>query len=315
MITITNEKIYISKFSLKHTKASDVDVKEINPNELIKYLGEEVEFGEDTTFERLFDLIIINKDFLNTLFSMEMGGCLIDDFISDYENKFDAIISDENYTLRISWMIELWEYNDEIDYVDYAFFGGFGKLNEQTDEEEYAIKLDLIPIHEFRGKVIEIDNNFDIQDFEKIEDKLFEPNKSKYKSFSLYEIISSILIEISEFGKPEERDIKRKEMEHLFIDSEEEYSRLISDATKKDINSMIEGDFKDDDTTTFWDLLYPKDKPTGSSSQEIVDNTIIALSIGSDISLEDQLKEAVENDEYEKAAKLKGLIEKRDSKK
>ena len=314
MITITKDKIYISNFSLKHTKAKAVDVKEVQSIDLSKYLGEEIELGEDVTFEILFDLIILNKEFFNKVFFVEMNGVLIDDFIQDYENKFDAIISDEVYNIRVSWMIELYEYDDEIDYVDYAYFGGFGKLNA-TDEHDYPIKLDLIPLHEFRDKLIELDNNFDINDFEKLEDKIEDSNKPKFKPYSLYDLIASILVEISAFGKPSERDSKRKEMEHLLIETEEEYSEMISKTAKNDINKMISQEFEEDDLTTFWDVLYPKKEPTGKSSQEIVDNTIIALSMNLELSLEKQLEEAITDEEYEKASRLKKLIEKRDSKK
>jgi protein-arginine kinase activator protein McsA len=45
-----------------------------------------------------------------------------------------------------------------------------------------------------------------------------------------------------------------------------------------------------------------------------MDDAIIALSEGSSLTLEEQLDEAIEDDNFEMAAKIKKLIEKRDSK-
>ena len=81
MITITRDKIYSSPFSLKKTNSNSKEVKEIQASDVIKFLGEEVELGDDVTFKNLFDIIILHKDFLNVLFSKEMRELMIDDFI------------------------------------------------------------------------------------------------------------------------------------------------------------------------------------------------------------------------------------------
>ena len=78
---------------------------------------------------------------------------------------------------------------------------------------------------------------------------------------------------------------------------------------------MINKEHFEKDNITFWDILYPKEKPIGKSSKEIMEDAIIALSEGIDIPLEEQLQEAHDSEDYEKAAKIKKLIEKRDEKK
>ena len=89
MITITKDKIYRSPFSLKSTKPDSDTVKEIEVGEVIYNLGESVEFGEDLTFERLFDIMIFHKEFFNILFSSEMRGAVIDDFIDIHQWNID----------------------------------------------------------------------------------------------------------------------------------------------------------------------------------------------------------------------------------
>lgn len=67
---------------------------------------------------------------------------------------------------------------------------------------------------------------------------------------------------------------------------------------------------------TFWDTIYPSENPIGKSSKELAEDKMIALSEDEGLpSLEEMLADAVDEDDYEKAAKIKKLIDKRDEKK
>ena len=89
MITITKDKIYYSPFSLKDIGEDSEAVKEIEIGDVIFMLSEEIAIGPDVTFKSVFDMILYHKDLLNTLYSKELKGGLIDDFIDDYENDYD----------------------------------------------------------------------------------------------------------------------------------------------------------------------------------------------------------------------------------
>src|ERR1035437_1093227 len=85
MLTITQDKVYLSDDSLHMTHYKYDEVKIIKDEDVFKYLGEDVDLGDDVTFERLFSLAIKHKEFLNQVFAIELNNCKIDDFIQDFE--------------------------------------------------------------------------------------------------------------------------------------------------------------------------------------------------------------------------------------
>jgi hypothetical protein len=322
MITITKDKIYRSPFSLKSTNPDSEAVKEIGLEEVLYSLGEDVEFGEDLTFSKIFDFIIFHKEFFNILFSSEMRGLLIDDFIDDYEREVSVIHDTQEYKLRLSWIGDVYEYDDDVDFIDYVSLDAYGKINKEIDEKEYGISIAFASLAEIKENKIFIDNSFEIHDSNTYEDELNAMLKASYRPITLYQAILSILREVTFYGKPEERDAQRKEL----VRQSEEIERWAEEGTLEEntkswnevaseIDEIIEENLQEDDKITFWDVLYPKAEPTGISSQDVVDNVIIAIAESSEISLEEQLQEAHDSEDYEKAAKLKKLIDKKNGNK
>ena len=319
MITITKDKIFSSDFSLKQTRPGSDTVEEIDVDKIVFSMGEGIELGEDVTFERLFDIIIFHKSFFNILFNAEMDGLEIDDFINDYEQEFDLVVPNQDYRLMISWDVVVYDIVGVIEIYDYPSFHAFGKLDTTISGENYPISLALSSLSEFRKKLIFIDNSFEIKDNNSIEaEVLFKAN---YRPLTLHQLFAAILHEISQYGSPEERaetrrnvEARSEEMENWVDDEsvEDEYVPSVID----EINQIIDKEYDDTDNLTFWDTLYPSDKPTGKSSKEAVDEAMIIMSEKEDMpSLEELLADAEEVEDYEKAAKIKKLIDKRDEKK
>lgn len=323
MITITKDKIYRSTFSLKRTRPDSESVTEIGERDIIFNLGDDVELGEDVTFQRLFDLAIFHKEFFNILYSDELGGLEVDDFIADYEQPPLPEVPNQEFSLMISWAVVVYEVDYEIEYFDYPIFEAFGKIDNTIDEEDYPISLAFTPLCELREKIVFLDNTYEIQNEDSYEDEMEAAFKANYKPFKLYDMFAGILRDISHYGNPKDRDEKRREVmaktEEIeqWLEDGGNPEDLLDDGVSDEIEAMINklSDDDDDDGKTFWDTLYPKDKPTGKTSQEILEDSIIAIMEGSGLSLEQQMEEATEAEDYEKAAKLKKLIEKRDEKK
>ncbi len=320
MITITKDKIFSSDFSLRQTKPGSDTVDEIDVKKIIFSLGENVELGNDVTFERLFDIIIFHKEFFNILFNAEMDGLEIDDFIDDYEQEFDLVIPNQEYNLKIYWDVVVYQIEDKIEFYDYPSFNAFGKLDTTVPGNDYLISIALSSLSQFRKKLISIDNSFEIQANDEYRDKLELLFKADYRPLSLQQLFAAILHEITLYGTPEERDETRKKIQDNgeevegwdANDTDEEYyeSNIVSE-----MNKIIDKNYDDTDNLTFWDTLYPSDRPTGKSSKETVDEAVIAMSEQEDIpSLEELLDQAEEVEDYEKAAKIKKLIDKRDKK-
>lgn len=321
MITITKDNIYLSPFSLRQTKPNSENVEEINIQDIIFYMSEEIEIGEDVTFGRLFEILILHKDFFNILYCSDMHSLEIDDFIEDFEG-FDDVVSDEDYKIMFSWICNTYRNEGDLELFDYIVMEGYGKLDVEKDKSNYPFALSYFPLYEFKNRLVICNNGYYIDEFNGAENDMEELFKAKYKPFLLYDIFSSILREVTYYGKPEDRDREKDIYEQMVLqadylynlDDEDEEEDFQED-TKKDIDHMIEKDFNTEDKETFWDALYPKSEPTGKSSQDIIDETIIALSENAGLTLEEQMKEASDNEEYEKARRFQRLIERRDANK
>jgi hypothetical protein len=322
MITITKDKIYISPFTLKKTKVDSEDVVEIMPSEVIYRLSDEVELGEDVTFKDLFDIIVLNEDFFNILFGKEMHGLKIGNFIEDYEKEFEIIFNTSGFNLRLSWNSEIFDYDNEVEYSDYVAFEAFGKLNIKEDKEDYPISIAFVSLSQIRNKHVFLDNSFVIQGESNDESDIDALFKANYRPFSLYDLVLSILREITFFGSPEQREEYRMELEKKAKDFES-LEQIEGDDNdfewneiSEEIDDMIFRDLKVNDDKSFWDVIYPKEESVKPVlNQEKIDSVIIALAEGSDLSLDEQLKKAHNEEDYEKAGKLKRIIDKRDTKK
>lgn len=227
MITITKDKIFLSDFSLKRTKAGSESVEEISVDDVVYSIGEVVEIGQDVTFERLFDIIIFHKDFFNILFNAEMDGLTIDDFILDYEKDFELLHPFQKYKLMLSWDVAIYEVNDEIEYYDYPVFEAFGKIDTRIEGEEYPINISFSSLSQFRKELVILDNSFEIQNSNSHMDEIEASFKANYRPFTLYELFGSILHEITQFGTPNERDKALKEVQ----DKNEEINRWIEEGS------------------------------------------------------------------------------------
>lgn len=337
MITITQDNIYYSPFSLKHTSVKSSIVEEVTEDRLVYYMGEDVEIGEDVTFGRIFDLIILHKMFFNVLFNAELDGVRIDDFILDYNKEFVDDGKKGDFKLKLYWNSDIFDYSDEVEYVDYVLFSAYGNI-DKGDTEKYLMSIAFTSLSEIKNSLLFVDNVFEINDFisniddgEEFEDyddddeeENFEMGtifRADYRPFTLYEIIGGILCEIAYYGKPEERDAQRVELDKRVEEIEKwkaegtlEENTTSWNSVRDDIELNMDEDFVEEgDVNTFWNKLYPKseynDKKNG------IDGAIMALSEGAGLSLEKQLSDAVEDEDYEKAAKIHGLIFKRDGKK
>ena len=251
-----------------------------------------------------------------------MRGLVIDDFIFDYEKEVMVIHENQDYKLRFTWACDVYEYDGEVDFVDYISLDAFGMIDKSVDKENYGISIAFSSLSEISESLIFVDNTFDIQDSKTYDNEIESIFKASYRDVTLYQIISAVLREICFYGKPDERDAQRRELERRSEDIQKwveegtlEQHTKSWDTVRDELDDMIDENYQEEDKTTFWDTLYPKEKPTGKSSQEAIDNVIIALSEGSDTPLEEQLKEAHDAEDYEKAAKLKKLIDKRDGNK
>ncbi len=344
MITITEDSIYYSPYTLKAVPHDSTEVEEVLTEDVIFHLQEYVEFGKDLTFKRLFEIIFENKEFFNILFSSVLGGVMLEDFEDEFKKKASKKKGD--YILMFSW------HTDYFDTLVDAFdeFRTFSDAAEMVGvrtgkkyEGDQVFSLDFMPINELKNKKVVINNFYEIIDHKYYMDKMNDPKykdeeifdeelKQHFcadsKDFKVYDIFESLIKEISYFGTPEEREERanemiemRKRMEEANEEDEEiDFEQETSwEDYQKELEEQIESEKNRlKNLVTYWEKLYPEDKGITKSLNDEVDpleNAAIIVAKTAGVSIEEQLKEAINSEEYEKAAKLDKLIKKLNKKK
>ena len=302
MITITKDKIYFSNFSLKRTKSDSKKIKELEPGDISTYLGEDIELGEDVTFERIFDLIILHKKMFNSVFHQDMDGLKIDDFIEDYESDLKNESNFQKYILRVCWSGILYDMGDSIQMYDYPSLEAFGVIDSRIDKNEYPISISLTPLSQIRNKKIILNHSFSIR-LPKFEEN--EYVYVKHRPFRLYDLIGAILRDISHYGGPKDRDEARKDMEIQDKEIENWMEQSMdSNFISEEFSDIIEEEVAKENESTFWDFLYPNSKAKEEEleeSEEELRNRIEKL--------EEELEESVKSDNYERAAEIKKILD------
>jgi len=181
--------------------------------DLAVHLGSTIKFEGKITFERIFDLILENTDLYNLVFHSQMGGYAIEAFIEDYNSKPTAIDDDLEF-------LEIYASGDSITYYDdtkdLSFgvdFHGWGKWSEETGMNNGPISIGFSSLADYRKLELKLKEN---AMFGVTPKKVTTADDClKYEggySYSWYDIVSSILYEISWYGTPKSRDANLKDL-------------------------------------------------------------------------------------------------------
>ncbi len=217
MITITNDNIYRSDFSVVDMR--DPTSLEIIPDdEIIGYLSEEVELGESVTFERMFEIIVDNKEKFNEIYRSCLGGYSLSPFI----NELDDIPTEKSELdcLEVFW------YSDKSDNDITIVSGLHGKGVETSEDGPYkkgdiiSYAIDFTPLNNLKYLRIYLNKEVIIMDYDKTGDNSIV--KLGNKSFTIFDLFYAILYEISWNGDPTGRKDRLSELEESIEMSEKD---------------------------------------------------------------------------------------------
>ncbi|MBC8302169.1 MAG: hypothetical protein H8E55_41185 [Pelagibacterales bacterium] len=185
-------------------------------DDLAIHLGSSIKFEGKVTFERIFDLILENKDFYTLVFHSQMGGHDIADFIEDY-NKTPESIEDDVEFLEIYASGDSTTYHDSTKDLNFGVdFHGWGKWDPETKTNKGPISISFSSLSDCRKLELKLKENADFvvtpKSVAKLEDYL------KYDgtfTYTWYDILSAILYDISWYGAPASRDIALENLTNL----------------------------------------------------------------------------------------------------
>lgn len=213
MIKLTKDKIiYSNQFNPESDKYVEKEVPHLH-----FYLNEEVELSDDFTLGDLFKYIERNKGIFNVVFSSQLGHYPLQVYLDEI-NKPGPEKDDEIDFLEIQRCGEYWNEGDIELFID------FRGINEK---EDIGYAVEFTPLNKLKHLPLRLNKDFSISEMKippriimylvgllkKISiplgkwdtpfDRIFVKGKI---NFTVYELISSVLYEISFVGSPEERD-------------------------------------------------------------------------------------------------------------
>ena len=166
---------------------------------LKNYLNCVLHLEEGITFETFFNTILKDREFFNEVFKETMGGFDLNQFLKEWKKT-----TNQKQTKKISYLeiyrnIDLKDSGGQMIIDINNIFEGVIKKNNGDKE---TITLDFIPINDLKNLPIKINTEFNIPG------EIIEGINiiSSVKEMTLFEVIESILYEITFYGDPTNRD-------------------------------------------------------------------------------------------------------------
>ncbi|HAN78052.1 MAG TPA: hypothetical protein DCQ31_09910, partial [Bacteroidales bacterium] len=162
---------------------------------LFKKMNDTVEIAENVTFDDFFKFLIKEKELVEIIFQSSLYGVPFIELIKDFRKK-PKDTKDMEF-IQISWNITI-----DVELKIEPIFEGCGK-HDNGNMLKFA--LELSPICELKDYFFKLNDSFEISQFDFTDKKeriIFESTKK----FTLYEIISTILSELTFYGSPTTRN-------------------------------------------------------------------------------------------------------------
>lgn len=232
MITITKDYIYKSDFSITDLKTT-ANLEIIQEDEILSYLSDYVELGESVTFDRIFELISLNKDLIENIFYSCLGGYSLSPFINEIEN-IPTEKSQLDY-VEIGWYCD--RYDNEFN-ISSSFHG----IGSEKDGKEMTYAIEFTPLNNLKSLPIRLNTNLSYFILPK---KGNGKHKDVYlgnRYFTLYDILYGILFEITFNGDPKNRNMRFSELQ-VSIDEAEEQLKNDEFITNDDLESLFTDEY------------------------------------------------------------------------
>lgn len=199
---------------------------------LHRYLNETVELSDDFTFEDLFKILEGEKEIFDVIFSSQLGHYPLQLYIDEIKKSFSVKDEDEVDYLEIRRFGEYWGRDKDIE-----IFVDFGGESETTD---ISYGVGFTAVNELKYLPLRLNENFEISEIKRLSklklyfwrllkkisipwwDNPFTHTYVKGKTkFSVYELISAVLYEITFYGPPDVRDAKLEDLEKTVEETKE----------------------------------------------------------------------------------------------
>lgn len=208
MITLRKDGIY----RCDHHEDSAGKIK---VHSFLPYLNEVIEVNEDVTFEDFFEHIMRQKGKYSSVFASHLGNYKL----KQWEEEWNRIPIVDNFNddyemtaVGIYWHGESWNYEGEDKITICPEFHGMGI--DIKSEKEIGLAVEFTPINKLKSYPFKLDARLNVYSLQK-DSKILLSGK---KDFTVYEVVSTMLYEISFTGAPEQRDARMSKLKQQVED-------------------------------------------------------------------------------------------------
>lgn len=209
---------------------------------LLSYLNHYVDIEYGCTFEVFFNKILDNEKLLNIIFKDHMGGYELGEFINEWKSNTN-ISPIKDIEVKIDFLlVSRFEIDISYDNIDNnsISFGAYGEIIKGKTKDRGPITISMAPINQLKPYVIKLDPSVDVVDRE----NGYKPILKFYRYYTLYDIVSAILYEITYWGNPNERDQMYNELINEDVDFLEAWDEFNDDELDIiDNDETIDDDF------------------------------------------------------------------------
>jgi len=163
------------------------------------YLNCILHLEEGITFETFFNIILKDKDFLNEVFKDTMGGFDLNQFTKEWKKNIKNKDIDNIQHLEVYRDIKL---NDTTGIITLDVTNVFEGVTKIVDSNKETLPLDFIAINDLKKLPLKLNDEFIIPGHIIENINLITSSKG----MTLFEVIETILYDITFYGDPSSRD-------------------------------------------------------------------------------------------------------------
>jgi hypothetical protein len=212
MIILKKNSIWFDT-EFKDQKSQKVDT-------VIPFLGETIKIDKNFTLGDFFKIIEKDIPMYETVFSHSLGHFSLQPFINDLKKKV-KIKKDKVKVIEISWAADQWKYKNTNEISIDTNVCGYTTIKKIKNKMAYG--LDFSPLNELKNLPLYLNTDFEI--FEWGDQGMENESKPLVKGtleFTVYDVFTAILNEISFMGLPKNRDEELKKLKETVRECKEQ---------------------------------------------------------------------------------------------
>lgn len=195
--------------------------KRIAAPSFLPFMSEPLEIEEGATFKTFFNHIMKEKDKYSEIFVSHLGGYDLSMFEEEWRKPFVKEKNDGMESLEIFWYVD---YDSEDGSVkEQPSFQGIG---HSAEEGLTPYGIDFTPLNKLKNYPIKLNTEYKIEEYtlrKRRPRKIFAGKKA----FTVYDVISAVLYEITFYGGPQQRNEQLEELKRRADEVERGEAKLI----------------------------------------------------------------------------------------